>query len=322
MPHKIKPLPFKPPRLIGFSEDMVASHYENHYGARVRQLNLIESELAAIDWKTATRSTISGLMQEKTAVTNSVLLDEVYFDSLGGADGIGGPASEPNGELAHAINRDFGSVADWRQEFGALGAAAIDGSGWVILQWNGLRARLENVLAADHSQMNTSSVPLLCMDMYEHAYMSDFEYNVTEYIAAFLENIHWGRPALRFKTAIQLTELPSESNDNPALINPEELHRSMSEKDTTIVLDVCLLEDLPKRHDQLTGAICVKSDEVTKSIDALSKDKKIVVYCMYGYQVSENAVTQLRKLGFDAYRLAGGISGWRAMGGITVPYKS
>lgn len=321
MAHKIKPLPFKPPRLIGFSESMVASHYENHYGARVRQLNMVESEIAAIDWKTATRSAISGLMNEKLAVTNSVILHEVYFDSLGGEDGIGGSTIDPTGELAQAIIRDFGSVVDWRYEFGSMGAASIDGSGWVILQWNGLTGRLENVLAANHSQMSSFSVPILSMDMYEHAYMPDFGYKVTEYIEAFLENVHWDRPAVRFAAAMRSAELPVATNDEQALISPEDLLKSMSGKDAPVVLDVCLLDDLPKRYDQLTGAVCVKSDELTQSISALSKDKPIVAYCMYGFQVSENAVKELRALGFDAHRLAGGISGWRAMGGITVPYK-
>jgi len=321
MVHKIKPLPFKPPRLIGFSEKLVASHYENHYGAGVRQLNMVETEIAAIDWKIATRSAISGLMNEKLAVTNSVMLHEVYFDSLGGEDGIGGPTTDPTGDLAQANIRDFGSVADWRYEFGSLGAASIDGSSWVILQWNGFSERLENVLAANHSQMTTFSVPILAIDMYEHAYMSDFEYKVTDYIEVFLENVHWDRAAVRFAAAMRLAELPLPPNDEQALMSPEDLLKSMSGKNAPVVLDVCLVDDLPTRHDQLTGAVCVKSHEVAQSLSALSKDKPIVAYCMYGFQVSENAVKELRALGFDAHRLAGGISGWRAMGGLTVPYK-
>ena len=50
MRHGIKPIPFKPPRLIRLSERLLASHYENNYGGAVRRLNAIETRLAGFDW--------------------------------------------------------------------------------------------------------------------------------------------------------------------------------------------------------------------------------------------------------------------------------
>ena len=60
MPHSVKPLAFKPPRLNGLSERLLASHYENNYGGAVRRLNVIEGRLAALDWATRRSSRSTG----------------------------------------------------------------------------------------------------------------------------------------------------------------------------------------------------------------------------------------------------------------------
>ena len=53
MPHQIMPLPFKPPRLEGLSEHLLASHYENNYGGAVKRLNRIAEQLVGLDFNTA-----------------------------------------------------------------------------------------------------------------------------------------------------------------------------------------------------------------------------------------------------------------------------
>src|SRR5436190_3004528 len=100
--HRIVPLPFKPPRLDGLSERLLASHYENNYGGAVRRLNAIEQRLAEVDWSTATVFDINGLARERLIAANSMILHEIYFD------GLGGPGA-PAGDIAAALERDFGS---------------------------------------------------------------------------------------------------------------------------------------------------------------------------------------------------------------------
>ena len=79
------PFPSSRPRLIGFSERLFASHYENnYYGGAVRRLNAIESRLAELDWSSTPGFEINGLKREELIAANSMILHEVYFDGLGG----------------------------------------------------------------------------------------------------------------------------------------------------------------------------------------------------------------------------------------------
>src|SRR5829696_9642311 len=98
MTFQARPIPFKPTRLKGLSPRLTASHYENNYGGAVRRLNLIRGELASLDPATLPGFRLNGLKREELIATNSMILHEVYFDSLG--EGGGG---DPSGALAEAI---------------------------------------------------------------------------------------------------------------------------------------------------------------------------------------------------------------------------
>ena len=107
MPNSIKPIPFKPHRLIGLSDRLIASHYEKNYGGAVQRLNVIEESLKQFDWSSSPGFVINGFQREKLIAANSMILHEVYFDGLGGAVGLGSPSVDPSGVLANAIERDF-----------------------------------------------------------------------------------------------------------------------------------------------------------------------------------------------------------------------
>ena len=82
MPYEAVPLSFKPPRLDGLSERLLASHYENNYGGAVRRLNAIEQRLSRLDWGGAPPFEINGLSRERLIAANSMILHEVYFAGL------------------------------------------------------------------------------------------------------------------------------------------------------------------------------------------------------------------------------------------------
>ena len=105
----MKPLSCDPSKLNGLSEKLIVSHYENNYGGAVRRLNAISDELAASDPATLPGFRLNGLKREELIASNSMLLHEVYFDSLG--EGGGG---DPSGAMADAIARDFGGAACYR----------------------------------------------------------------------------------------------------------------------------------------------------------------------------------------------------------------
>jgi Fe-Mn family superoxide dismutase len=152
----------------GISEKVLVSHYENNYVGAVKRLSAISAQLADLDFAKAPAFQINGLKREELIAMNSMILHECYFDSLGGA-------GKPQGALSSAIEKDFGSLDRWRTEFSAIGKAEGGGSGWVLLAWSPRDKRLVNQWAADHTTTIAGGLPILALDMYEHAYHMDYE---------------------------------------------------------------------------------------------------------------------------------------------------
>jgi superoxide dismutase, Fe-Mn family len=137
MPYAMKPLGCDPQRIKGMSEKLIVSHYENNYGGAVKRLNVIQEQLAGLDFNAAPNFLINGLKREELVATNSMILHELFFDGLG-------DESAPGKELGAAIARDFGSIDRWRAEFIAMGKALAGGSGWVLLSYSPRDGKLIN----------------------------------------------------------------------------------------------------------------------------------------------------------------------------------
>jgi len=192
MPYELKPLSCNPAGLNGLSEKLIVSHWENNYGGAVKRLNAIEQKLAELQWASAPVFEINGLKREEMIASGSMILHEVYFDSLGGAGG------DPGSALKAAIERDFGSLDAWRTEFIAMGKAQGGGSGWTLLTWSPRRARLVNAWAADHAHNLAGATPLIALDMYEHSYHMDFGAKAGAYVDAFMQNLSWAAAEAAF----------------------------------------------------------------------------------------------------------------------------
>ncbi|WP_426397272.1 superoxide dismutase [Ralstonia sp. R-29] len=191
MTYQMKPLACDPTTLSGLSEKLIVSHYENNYGGAVKRLNAITAELTGLDVATAPVFVLNGLKREELIATNSMILHEVYFDSLGD----GGPLE---GDLKDAIARDFGSVERWQTEFTAMGKALGGGSGWVLLTYLPRDGRLVNQWASDHAHTLAGGTPILALDMYEHSYHMDYGAKAAAYVDAFMQNVHWASVGERF----------------------------------------------------------------------------------------------------------------------------
>src|SRR5205807_9188826 len=183
MRYKLKPIHCRPWTLSYLSVKLIESHYENNYGGALRRLNAITEQLESLDFDKTPGYVISGLKREELVALNSTLLHELYFASLGGLEG------KPTETLAAALARDFGSVERWRTEFVAMAHALGGGSGWVLLVYVPRDRRLINQYAAEHSQTLAGGIPILALDMYEHAYHIDFGANAKAYVDAFMRNI-------------------------------------------------------------------------------------------------------------------------------------
>jgi Fe-Mn family superoxide dismutase len=182
--YAVKPLPFEPAKIKGFSEKILTSHYENNYSGAVKRLNAISDQLAGIDWDKAPGFTVNGLKREELIATNSMILHEIYFASLG-------EPNQPGAALAAAITRDFGGMDKWRAEFVAMGKALGGGSGWVLLTYSPRDKRLSNTWAADHTMTLAGGDPILALDMYEHAYQMYFGAKAGDYVSAVMNTLNW-----------------------------------------------------------------------------------------------------------------------------------
>ena len=123
MDARILPLPFDPAAITGLSAKLLASHHQNNYGGAVKRLNSLRAQLTSTDFGTAQGFQINGLKREELIATNSMLLHELYFASLGGDGNPMVPA------MKLAFDGSFGSHERWREEFSAMGKAQGGGSG-------------------------------------------------------------------------------------------------------------------------------------------------------------------------------------------------
>jgi len=192
MPYNMKPLSCDPARIKGMSERLIVSHYENNYGGAVKRLNLIDDQLAQLEFDEAPGFLINGLKREQLIAMNSMILHELFFDGLG-------DQSEPQGALRDTIVRDFGSFERWRSEFVAIGKALGGGSGWVLLSWSPRDHKLVNQWAADHCHTLAGGTAILALDMYEHSYQMDFGAKAAGYVDCFMDVIRWKNVEDRFK---------------------------------------------------------------------------------------------------------------------------
>ena len=143
--------------------------------------------------------------------------------------------------MTEILARDFGSLDRWRAEFRAMGYALGGGSGWVLLTYVPRDGRLINQYAAEHSQAVASGVPILALDMYEHAYHMDFGANARAYVDTFLRNVDWPALELRYEDAAKVRrprplEQP-EFGDAPG-IGVEEVREMMAAGKPVQVIDV------------------------------------------------------------------------------------
>ncbi|CAB4623516.1 unannotated protein [freshwater metagenome] len=108
---------------------------------------------------------------------------------------------KPTGELAAAIDEFFGSFDAFRSHFTAT-AMGIQGSGWSILAWDTLGQRLIiEQLYDQQGNLVAASIPLLMLDMWEHAFYLDYQNVKADYVTAFWKIVAWGDVQARFKAA-------------------------------------------------------------------------------------------------------------------------
>ncbi|WP_028707901.1 superoxide dismutase [Propionicicella superfundia] len=108
---------------------------------------------------------------------------------------------EPTGELAAAIDEYFGSFAGFKGHFAAT-ANSIQGSGWALLVWDTLGGRLNiNQLYDQQGNVPVGQLPVLQLDMWEHAFYLQYKNVKADYVNAWWNVVNWADVTERFTKA-------------------------------------------------------------------------------------------------------------------------
>ena len=318
MRYHLTPIHCRPWTLNALSFKLIESHYENNYGGALRRLNAITEQLDNLDWANTPGYVINGLKREEMIALNSTLLHELYFAGMGGD----GQATEA---MSAVLARDFGSALRWRDEFAAMGNALAGGSGWVVLVYLPRDRRLINQYATEHSQAIAGGIPILALDMYEHAYHMDFGANARAYVDTFFRNLDWKALYTRYEDAANVGGLKPvaqpEFGDLPG-VGVEEVKAMLDAGKPVQVIDARPRHFVSRQQDIMQGATWRDPERVQEWVGELSKSDPVVVFCAYGFHVGCKTAIKLRDLGFDAKFMQGGHSAWKAMGGPMKPYNA
>ncbi len=177
----------------GFSETLLKNHFTLYQGY-VTNTNKVADMLGQMlkDGKTGTPE-YAELKRRFGWEFNGMRLHEYYFENLGGS-----AALDAGSGLAKRIAADFDSYEAWETDFKATGA--LRGIGWAVLYQDAATGGLFNCWINEHDVAHLAGgVPILIMDVFEHAFMIDYGLKRADYIAAFFRNIDWTVAAGRFR---------------------------------------------------------------------------------------------------------------------------
>ncbi len=185
-----KPLPFTT-ELDRISKKTLEIHHDKLYVGYVKKADEISKKLVDLAKSgnaegNATYSELRALKDSETFAVNGVYLHEWYFDVLGGDGSI---ADAP--ELSKALVEKWGSVEFSLKYMSECGMAA---RGWAILAWDTKIGKLKQYNADAHNQGGVwGCIPIIVLDVYEHAYFIDFGSDRKGYIEAFWRNFNWAK---------------------------------------------------------------------------------------------------------------------------------
>lgn len=201
--HKLPPLPYPYNALEPFiDEKTMRIHHDKHHQTYVDDLNKAEKKL-----KDARSSGNFDLVKhwERELAFNGAghYLHTIFWDIMTPEGG-----GEPSGALAAQIKQDFGSFDAFKKHFSAA-AEKVEGGGWAILVWSPRARRLEILQAEKHQNLSQwDVVPLLPLDVWEHAYYLKHQNNRKAYIEDWWHVVNWPAAQQRYLKARQLQWQP------------------------------------------------------------------------------------------------------------------
>jgi Fe-Mn family superoxide dismutase len=303
MPHPVRPLPFKPPRLRGISPAQIDSLYENQYGPAVQRLNDADTRPEIVgDSGSESRS---GNFHR---LRNTVTRYEAHFSGLGEHPG------QPRGEVDTAIKARFRSYDEWCANLISLLPGDTDGYGWLMLTWSTAEAALQNLWLEFEEDQPEKLVSVVVISVHPDAYEKDFGTDIAGYVQAYLGNVDWEVAERLIKMDDNEADAASDYMPSKRQISVEALAGLLKSGNPPVVLDVRLAQDIRPGDTRILGSTWLDPEQVDRWGKELPADRPVIVYCMYGFRVSRDTTATLINLGINAKFLGGGISTWRALG--------
>jgi Fe-Mn family superoxide dismutase len=183
-------------RLIGttgFSDALLKNHftlYQGYVTNTNKELEILEQLLK--EGKSASPE-YAELKRRLGWEFNGMRLHEYYFENLGGNEPL-----DAEGRLGKKMVESFGSIDAWEKDFRATGA--MRGIGWAVLYQDPAVNRLINFWINEHDEGHPAGgIPILVMDVFEHAYMLDYGLKRADYIDSIFKNIDWKAAETRMK---------------------------------------------------------------------------------------------------------------------------
>jgi len=178
----------------GFSDQLLKNHFILYQGYVTNTNKLIDAlKLIVKDGKIGTTE-FAELKRRLGWEFNGMRLHEYYFGNMK----KNSVQLNKNSKLFRDLLNEFGSYEDWEKDFKSTGG--MRGLGWVILYFDPLNKKLFNVWINEHDVGHLSGcVPLLVMDVFEHAYMIDYGLKKADYINSFFKAIDWEIVEERFE---------------------------------------------------------------------------------------------------------------------------
>lgn len=181
---KLRTLNYATNAFSGFlSEETFNYHYGKHHQTYVNNLNNL---ITGTDYEN--KDLIEIILNSKDGIFNNaaqVYNHDFYFDCISPKE------SKMSAELEKAINENFNTCSNFKDEF-IKGATGLFGSGWFWLVYNSANKKLELVKTSNAATPITDNlIPLLVVDVWEHAYYIDHRNARAAYLESFYKHINW-----------------------------------------------------------------------------------------------------------------------------------
>ena len=177
----------------GFSETLLKNHFTLYQGYVTNTNKLMDALTAMLKEGKVGTPEYAELKRRMGFEFNGMRLHEYYFGNLGGKGAL-----DESGKLGRKLAEDFGSYEDWEKDF--RGTGTMRGIGWTILYQDNITGKLMNQWINEHETGHPAGcIPILVMDVFEHAFIADYGLKRADYIEAFFKNINWTLVESRLK---------------------------------------------------------------------------------------------------------------------------